>query len=199
MTRTRLALVFRLLFCAYGFAIGAAGVALVGAGTPRAPEIYDRPFHLGRGPDDPFEVTETRFLSIPWPFADFDLFATVELPEDGEFDIVFRRVAPVQRDGDMPLFHGRFSLLRLSTVAQGPAYRTREQALFDDLHGGQLLEAGRPATIHIEARGRRVRVNVAGVSHPCNGRVGISSNNMSAEKPGNLSVESARKITAARS
>ncbi|MHC5064754.1 MAG: hypothetical protein ACYTG5_12365, partial [Planctomycetota bacterium] len=46
-------------------------------------------------------------------------------------------------------------------------YRSRDEALFaDDLPGGQVLAAGVVASISIEARGRMLRANVAGVPHP---------------------------------
>lgn len=133
-----------------------------------APELFERDFHVVRPDGEPIEVTEARPLPVPYPFADFDLFADVEVPDGGAMDIVLRKVEPRRRaGGDMALFHGRFVALRLSANGrEGPAFRTREQALFDDgFDGGQEVAPGLPATVLIEGRGRLLRANVAGVWH----------------------------------
>jgi hypothetical protein len=150
----------------------AASWSVLGAGSAQwlvsfgdAPELHRQPFHLNRLPDDPVEVDDARFLSVPWLYGDCDLWAEVELSTGSELDLVVRQVEPRRRHGDMPLYHGRFAVLRLTTGVAGPAWRTREQALFDDAPGGQVLDPGRPASIAVEARGHRVRANVAGVWH----------------------------------
>ena len=118
---------------------------------------------LVRAVDDPLEVSPEVPLHIPLPFGDCELFVDVELEAGTELDLVVRKVEPTLRYGDMPLYHGRFAVLRLSTEESGRACLTREQALFDDGSvGGHLLGAGKPATIVLEARGRTVRALVAG-------------------------------------
>lgn len=131
--------------------------------------LDEHPFSLARAEDDPLEVSEKQPFSLAgYAYGDFDLYAEVELPQGGEMDLVFRLVEPWLREDDsMPGFHGRFSLLRMSAVEAGPVYRSREQALFDEvMAGGQLLAPGIITSIHLQARGRLVRANIAGIQHP---------------------------------
>lgn len=145
---------------------GWAGVIAAGPATPS--ELFEGEFSWAHAPGEVRRVTDAEILHLPQQFGDFDLDATVELPEGGELDVVFRMMEPRLRptaDGSEQLvpFHARFSLLRLSAKQSGPPYRSREEALFaDELVGGVKVGAGRPASVKIEARGRRVRAFVAG-------------------------------------
>jgi hypothetical protein len=163
------------LACAVAGASGGLAV-LLAPGEVLQPELETREFFLTREASDPLRVEESKPLQLLQAYADFDLFATVELHEDSELDFVLRRVEPRIQERPVTVagaarstveeivpFHGRFTVLRLSTRAEGPPYRTREDALFaDDLTGGVKLQAGLPASVLIEARGRRMRANVAG-------------------------------------
>jgi hypothetical protein len=110
----------------------------------------------------PIEVAPARWWVIPYLFADFDLAFDVELAEATEFDVLLRQVEPRFVDDDLLPFHGRFTVLRLSTANAGPGWRTRDEALLGEAVGGIDLAAGLPATIRVEARGRMLRANVAG-------------------------------------
>lgn len=139
---------------------------LLGLGAP--PDYSDRDFHLVRPVDDPLLVSERRPLTIPYVFGDFDLVADLEVPDGGSLDLCVRVVEPRRGvDGDMPLFHGRFTALRLSADgSEGPSFRSREDALFElaDV-AGQPVAAGLPTTVVLEARGRELRANTGGVEH----------------------------------
>lgn len=129
-------------------------------------DVLHRNFEWEHEPGEARRVTASRPLRLP-AFGDCDLLATVELHEDAELDLVFREVSPLLRAGAdgvevLVPFHGRFALLRLAAQQGGPAYRTREAALFDAVPGGVVLRPGLPASVRLEARGRRVRANVAG-------------------------------------
>ncbi|MBI5850919.1 MAG: hypothetical protein HZB39_07810 [Planctomycetes bacterium] len=100
-------------------------------------------------------------------FGDFDLWCEIEVQDGAELEIAVRLVEPVLREGGIEPCHARFSVLRLSTAADGPAFRTREQALFQDdprssARGGVRIAGGLPATVTLGARGRSVEANVAG-------------------------------------
>ncbi len=163
-----------LLLAALG---GALAAALASAGAGQPPRLFDRDFVWQRDDGSDLRITEDRALPLPYLFGDYDLDATVELHESSELDLLFRKVEPrIQRISassgsaevteEFVQFHGRFHLLRLSTKERGPAYRSRDEALFGDAAGGVLLRAGVPATIKLEARGRRVRAVVAGRGLP---------------------------------
>src|SRR5262249_35416213 len=92
---------------------------------------------------------------------DFDLDAVVELAPGASFDLVLRRLEPREVRGGALQFHGRFAVLRMSTTADGPAWRTPADALLSP-PGGVRLAPGGPASVHVEARGRELRANVAG-------------------------------------
>ncbi|MCC6672751.1 MAG: hypothetical protein IT458_16925 [Planctomycetes bacterium] len=115
---------------------------------------------LRRDADHVVTITEARPLQLHYVFGAVRWTLTVELPANGELDVVFRRNQP-------PAGHGRFALLRLSSVAEGPPWRTREEALFaDDLRGGVKVAPGVPATVTLEMRGHVVQANVAGRTLP---------------------------------
>ena len=150
-------------------AAAGAGAVVIAEGAPMRPALFEGGFRWtpsSSGADGEHEarvVTPAQILHLPQLLGDFDLLATVELPDHGELDLVFRMVEPRLDGGDIEPFHARFTLLRLSAETEGPPYRTREEALFsDDMSGGVRLRAGQPASIRVEARGERLRANVAG-------------------------------------
>ena len=150
-------------------ALAGACAVMIACGSPARPTLFENEFRwrppAGGGVEEQKAraVTEARMLHLPQILGDFDLLATVELPDNGELDLVFRMVEPRPHEGSVESFHARFTLLRMSTRAEGPPYRTRSEALFaDDLSGGVRLRAGQPASIRLEVRGRRARANVAG-------------------------------------
>ncbi len=125
--------------------------------------LRDDDFVLTRAPEEPLAVTEATWRPIPYLFGDFDLTCDVDLSPGAELDLLFRVVEPrLVQDVVLP-FHTRFTLLRMSAGSEGPPYRTRSQALFDQtLTGGVDLAPGHPATVLLQGRGRMVRANVAG-------------------------------------
>ncbi len=148
-------------------AAGALGSLLASAWLPTPPVLHDQDFRMLRGEDDAYDVRPGHPLILPFPFADFDMASDIELAADTDLDLVVRHVEPVLRDEGMPLFHARFAAIRSSTRAEGEPVRTREDALFDRfMDGGVKLAPGRVATITLEARGRVVEGNVAGVPIP---------------------------------
>lgn len=121
-----------------------------------AEPLQSHPFVLATSEGKPLEITAAAPLILPYDFGDCDVLATVEVPADGELDVVFRRVEPAGA-------HGRFGVLRLSSRMEGPPFLTRETALFEDSRAGGLrLTAGLPASIHLELRGRVATAVVAG-------------------------------------
>ncbi len=180
-----------LVFALFAAGMGGLAVHVAGLWVGAAPDLQRTDYLLNRAPDDPVVVEPSRPMQVPWPRGDFDLFAQLELASGSELDLLFRVVLP-QKRGTGPVkviarnaageseslqhsspgsaqeavqeaFHARFASLRLSTVVEGPALLTREEALFGTEAGGLLLDAGRPATIVMEGRGDMVRANVAGV------------------------------------
>jgi hypothetical protein len=129
---------------------------------PGEMQLHTLDFHLGRPANDPLVVDPADWVRLPWLFGDFDLQCDVELGDATDLDLVVRVAEPRQVQGLQLPFHGRFSVLRLSTRAEAPAWRSRDEALFGPRDGGALLGAGLPATVWIEARGRQLRANVAG-------------------------------------
>lgn len=111
---------------------------------------------------EPRTVSPTQWLSLPRWHADFDLHCDLELGEHTELDFVLRQVEPRQFGIELPQFHGRFAVLRLSGAADGPAFLDREAALERIGQGGLRLAPGVLATVSVQARGRMVRANVAG-------------------------------------
>jgi hypothetical protein len=123
-------------------------------------------YRFERKADKVFEVSDASWFLVPWLYGDFDLHMDVELAEGMELDILLRQVEPrIVGDKFLP-FHGRFSVLRLSSKADAPGWRTREQALFGPHDGGVELAPGYVATVWIQARGRLLRANVAGKWQP---------------------------------
>lgn len=135
--------------------------------APRIGEVglHHEPFLLQRPAGEPMLVTPDAWLELPMLRGDLDLIAQVELGEGAELDLVVRRVEARPIQGLNLGFHGRFATLRLSTAGQGPAWRSPAEALFGEPHG-QRLGAGLPATVSLQARGRRLRANVAGRELP---------------------------------
>jgi hypothetical protein len=153
---------------------GAAAAFLLGRPGPVPPApVHEQAFRLAQQGDDvpgavrrraagehALRVTPAKPLLLPYVFGDCDLFATVTLPRLGELDLAFRKLEPAGT-------HGRFSLLRLSADRDGPAWWTREQALFaGDRGGGLRVAAGLPASVRLELRGRVARADVAGRAAP---------------------------------
>ena len=130
--------------------------------APRELTLERSPFVLNAA-TGPLEITVPGPFGIPQTYGDFDLSVDVELSAETELDIVFRKVEPHYQGVQ---FHGRFHVLRLSTMAEGPPYRTHVQALFGDEEGGVQLAPGVLATVQLQARGRRVSGNVAGRRQP---------------------------------
>jgi len=123
-------------------------------------------YRFERKADKVFEVSDAAWFLVPWLYGDFDLHMDVELAEGMELDILLRQVEPrIVADQFRP-FHGRFSVLRLSSKADAPGWRTREQALFGPHDGGVELAPGLVATVWVQARGRLLRANVAGKWQP---------------------------------
>ncbi|MBM4059808.1 MAG: hypothetical protein FJ265_01755 [Planctomycetes bacterium] len=130
------------------------------------PGLHRHDYRLERTASTSFEVSEAKWFSVPFLYADFDLTMDVELGEAMDLDVVLRLVEPRILGRSYTQFHGRFTVLRLSTNGAGPAWRTRDEALFAPRSGGAELAAGHTATVWIEARGRSLRANVAGKWYP---------------------------------
>ncbi|MCR9245330.1 MAG: hypothetical protein NXI31_09880 [bacterium] len=129
-------------------------------------ELRDQVYR-GDWQDEPFLVTDSRRLPVPFAFGDFDLQAEIELAEGATVDIIVRRVEPRRIGAEMEPFHGRFSVLRLSADKNGPAWLSREDALLGDREaGGVDLAPGHTATVWIKGRGRALDANVAGRKLP---------------------------------
>lgn len=126
------------------------------------PGLHQQDYRLVRTEATAMEVTDAKWLSVPWLYADFDLTMDIELGEHTGVDLLLRQVEPRIVGQQLVPFHGRFSVLRLSTERAGPAWRTRDEALFEPRAGGVELAAGYTATVWVQARGRQLRANVAG-------------------------------------
>lgn len=141
-----------------------AGVCL-----PKAPAEIDQQLYseadwaMTRDGQHPLDVTPAKWQPFPYLLADFDLQLDVELAADTDFDLMLRRVEPRPVQGERLQFDGRFVVLRLSSHADGEVWRSREQALFGPL-GGERIDAGYPATVLVQGRGRQLRAQIAG--HP---------------------------------
>ena len=123
-------------------------------------------YRFERKADKAFEVSDAAWFLVPWRYGDFDLHMDVELGEGMELDLLLRQVEPRIVEDQFVPFHGRFSVLRLSSKADAPGWRTREQALFGPHDGGVELAPGYVATVWVQARGRLLRANVAGKWQP---------------------------------
>jgi hypothetical protein len=148
---------------------GALAGWFVGGMVPeglRPPPLHKGHFHLARPLDNPLEVTDARWCRLLELYGDFDLSMEVELGPDVDFDVLVRHVEPRFVGEQMRPFQPRFSVLRVTTGKDGPAWRTRDEALVGPRGGGLSLAPGLRATVWIEGRGNRVRANVAGRSTP---------------------------------
>lgn len=147
--------------------LAGVGSGLAATGSRRPEPLADEldlatsPFRLERKPADPLLVTPAKWLELPMLRGDFDLLADLELAAGTELDLIVRRVEPRPLGGVNLSAHGRFAVLRLSTLADGPAWRTPTAALLGPA-GGLRLAAGSAATIALAARGRSLQANVAG-------------------------------------
>ncbi len=142
--------------CFAGLLVGGLGLPLADAG------IRTDPYRLLRSDAEPYPLTPAKWLLEPHRFGDFDLHATLELGEHTAVDVLLRQIEPRIVDEQLLPFHGRFSVLRLSTAGAGPAWLDRGAALFGDRMVGHELAPGIPATLWIQGRGRMLRANVAG-------------------------------------
>ena len=152
----------------WGALVGTLVVWSIYPGDPPRPRIYSQVWQITNEEGTP--IRPERSLDLPIRFGDYDLNCVVELPEDAELDLVFRKVEHWGQT-DLPLFHARFAVLRMSSKASDmvsePAFLSREQALFSDSGGGIQIAAGEPgASLSLECRGRVVRGNVNGIDLP---------------------------------
>lgn len=154
------------LWCVLCGALAGWFVAGVVPAALRQPYLDPHDFHLARSKDDVKRVTPSLWWFEPRRYGDFDLLMDVELGENVDLDVVLRQVEPWFVDEQLPAFHGRFGVLRISSRQRGPGWHTREQALQTPGSGGIEVAAGIPATVKIEARGRVLRANVAGYKLP---------------------------------
>lgn len=147
-----------LLACGLGAGWSVAGVVPAGLLEQCERQVIQRPFRLSEAQ----RVTEASWLFLPQLWGDFDLQMDLELAEGAEVDVLLRQVEPRLLDDVLEPFPGRFAVLRVSTDGDGAGWRTREEALFGPRGGGVGVEAGRPASVWIEARGRTLTANVGG-------------------------------------
>ncbi len=129
---------------------------------PDEPQLRTEPFRLLRPSDQPLEVTPAKWLQVPWLYADFDLHMDVELGEHTRLDVLLRQVEPRHVQRRIEPFHGRFTVLRLTTDAGGAPFLRIPEALVGTQPTGVELAAGHRATVWVQARGRLLRANVAG-------------------------------------
>ena len=162
MRLSTLALVW-CLFC--GALTGAFTAGLVPSGL-RGEPLETEDFVLARTKGQEKRITPTQWWLEPRRYGDFDLWMDVELGENVDLDVLLRQVEPRILGAEWLPFHGRFSVLRVSSRTRGPAWVTRDQALLEPHGGGVEVAAGIPASIKIEARGRVLRANVAGQRLP---------------------------------
>ncbi len=152
------ALCFFVLCCAVtGWLVGGA----VPAGV-RDLQLHGQDFRLAPKADKPVEVTEARWLFLPFLFGDFDLQMDVELAAGTDLDVLVRQVEPRLVQDQLLPFTGRFAVLRLTSGKEGPGWKTRDEALLGPRQGGVGLAPGMAATVWIEGRGRQLTANVAG-------------------------------------
>ncbi|MEY4674619.1 MAG: hypothetical protein RL148_2403 [Planctomycetota bacterium] len=149
-----------------GAALGLSGWRAADAlpPEPRSGELSlaTSPFVVNRKPGEEARVLPEQWLRIVGLYGDFDLQCEVELGDGAELDLAVRHVEPRIRGGERLPFSSRFAVLRLSTLAAGRPWLTREEALFGAPSGGVPLEAGAPATVWVKARGTTLTANVAG-------------------------------------
>ena len=141
--------------------LGALSVPLALGASGRRPQLQQQDFELTPRDAVARPLRPGEVLSLPALFGDHDLWLSVDVPEQGELDVVFRKVEH-RADSLQPECHARFAVLRLSSALEGPPFRTREEALFGREPGGVRVRAGQPVTVRLEVRGREVRANVGG-------------------------------------
>lgn len=156
-----------LLLCLFFAGCGGAAGWLVGGLLPPTPaaddlQTWTADYRLERKQGDPFVVSDGKWLRVLRLVPDFDLHMDVELGADMDLDLLVRQVEPRLLHGQIVPFSERFVALRLTTGKDGPAWRTREQALFGERGTGASLAPGYPATVWVQGRGRLLRANVAG-------------------------------------
>ncbi len=153
---------------AAGVLAASVAVFLATPPAPRRPQLNPIVFNLVRAEGNEYVVSPQRVLELPPRYGDFDLNATIEMSPETELDVVFHKVSEWDQQGDQHVrpFHARFDVLRLSTRGEGRPFLTSEEALFDDGTAGVRLQPGRPLTLLLQARGRHVRANIAGVEVP---------------------------------
>ena len=162
---TALTLGFFFVSCAFAGSL-VAGLVPEGLVESCEREVLQKKWQTSRAQDDLIEVTEARWMFLPFLLGDFDLQMDLEVSEGAEIDLLLRQVEPRRIDEELLPFAGRFSVLRLSTQGDGEGWRTREQALLGPPHNGVGIGAGHLATVWVEARGRKLRANVAGKPQP---------------------------------
>ncbi|MBL8728128.1 MAG: hypothetical protein JNM25_06840 [Planctomycetes bacterium] len=156
-----------LLLSSFFVACGAVAGWLVAGLLPPQPrgdelQTWTEDYRLERATGDAFVVSDGRWLRVLRLIPDFDLHLDVELGPDMDLDLLVRHVEPRLVQGRVEPFTERFVALRLTTGRDGPAWRTREQALFGERGVGSSLAPGIPATVWMQGRGRLLRANVAG-------------------------------------
>lgn len=130
------------------------------------PNLHQQDFRFVRNESSAFEVSDAKWFAVPWLYADFDLTMDVELGEGMTLDVLLRQVEPRVLGSELVPFHGRFTVLRLSTIGSGTPWLLRGEALFARHGRGAELAAGHTATVWVQARGRALRANVAGTWYP---------------------------------
>lgn len=130
-------------------------------------------FHLNRDATDLVEITDAHWFELGNRFGDFDLEMDVSLGEGADLDVLLRVVEPRHLEdpetgviGPMEMFAGRFTGLRMSTVGDGPGWRSRDALLTGGPGNGVGVAPGYLSTVWIQARGRWLRANVAGRQQP---------------------------------
>lgn len=152
----------------WGALVGTVAVWSLAPGDPPRPLLHKQNWHINNEEGTP--VRPERSLELPIRFADYDLNCVVELPPNAELDLVFRKVEH-WGETNLPLFHARFAVLRMSSKpgdeAATPNFLTRDQVLFSDSSAAIPVAAGEPgASLALECRGRVVSGNVNGIELP---------------------------------
>ncbi|MEE2886052.1 MAG: hypothetical protein VX951_01360 [Planctomycetota bacterium] len=152
----------------WGALVGTLVVWFLAPGDPPRPRLHSQTWHINN--EEGTKIRPDRCLDLPIRFGDYDLNCVIELPPAAELDLVFRKVEHWGTT-DLPLFHTRFAVLRMSSKTPeepaAPSFLSREQALFSESSGGIQIAPGEPgASLALECRGRVVRGNVNGIELP---------------------------------
>ena len=152
----------------WGALVGIALAWFAHPGDPPRPRLHSQPWSIHN--EEGTAVSPDRSLAVPIRFGDYDLNCVVELSPRAELDLVFRKVEHWGAT-DLPLFHTRFSVLRMSSEVTdqpaAPEFLSRERALFSESSVGIQIGPGEPgASLSLECRGRVVRGNVNGIELP---------------------------------